>query len=105
MDVPSVSKENENQEKDEGVVVTMVDVLEEENELEEDVNAVLGGSDDKTCTYSKVCTMIDINAIAGFFFRQSDDDNMLFRAMSQGNLFIHARLATQQAAEFWLGFA
>lgn len=60
MDVPSVSNENENREKDEGNVVTMVDVLEEENELEEDANAVLGGADDKTCTYSKVCsTMID----------------------------------------------
>lgn len=50
-----MSKENENQEKEEGNVVTMVDVLEEENELEEDANAVLGGADDKTCTYSKVC--------------------------------------------------
>ncbi|CAB3385468.1 Hypothetical predicted protein [Cloeon dipterum] len=32
--------------------VTMVDVLQEEEELEQDANAVLGGSDDQHCTYS-----------------------------------------------------
>lgn len=31
--------------------ITMIDVLEEEQELEEDANAVLGGSDDQNCTY------------------------------------------------------
>lgn len=36
--------------------VTMVDVLQEEQELEEDANAVLGASDEKNCTYSKVRT-------------------------------------------------
>lgn len=52
MNAPSNSScNNENQDKD---VVTMLDVLEEENELEEDANAVLGGADDKICTYSKV---------------------------------------------------
>lgn len=34
--------------------VTMLDVLREENQLEEDAYAVLGASDDKNCTYSKV---------------------------------------------------
>lgn len=34
--------------------VTMVDVLRDEEALEEDAHAVLGGSDDKFCTYSKV---------------------------------------------------
>ncbi|KAJ8668717.1 hypothetical protein QAD02_010380 [Eretmocerus hayati] len=33
--------------------VTMVDVLKEETELEEDCNAVLGASDDQNCSYSK----------------------------------------------------
>lgn len=33
--------------------VTMLDVLREENQLEEDANAVLGASDDKNCTYCK----------------------------------------------------
>ncbi|XP_033354693.1 putative E3 ubiquitin-protein ligase UBR7 isoform X2 [Bombus vosnesenskii] len=33
--------------------VTMLDVLREENQLEEDAYAVLGASDDKNCTYSK----------------------------------------------------
>lgn len=33
--------------------VTMLDVLQEEKELEDDANAVLGASDDKNCTYSK----------------------------------------------------
>ncbi|XP_059468581.1 putative E3 ubiquitin-protein ligase UBR7 [Neocloeon triangulifer] len=32
--------------------VTMVDVLQEEQEREQDANAVLGGSDDQHCTYS-----------------------------------------------------
>lgn len=35
-------------------VVTMMDVLKEQEDFEEDANAVLGGSDDKNCTYSKV---------------------------------------------------
>lgn len=35
-------------------VVTMMDVLKEQEEFEEDANAVLGASDDKDCTYSKV---------------------------------------------------
>ena len=34
--------------------VNMVEVLEEEQKLEEDAKAVLGGSDDKHCTYPKV---------------------------------------------------
>lgn len=33
---------------------SMVDVLEEDNELEEEANAVLGGSDDQNCTYPTV---------------------------------------------------
>uniref|UniRef100_A0A0A1WLD1 Putative E3 ubiquitin-protein ligase UBR7 n=1 Tax=Zeugodacus cucurbitae TaxID=28588 RepID=A0A0A1WLD1_ZEUCU len=33
--------------------VTMVDVLQEEHELEEEYNAVLGASDEKCCTYSQ----------------------------------------------------
>lgn len=35
-------------------VVTMMDVLQEQQEFEEDANAVLGASDDKNCTYPKV---------------------------------------------------
>lgn len=35
-------------------VVTMMDVLQEQQDFEEDANAVLGASDDKNCTYSKV---------------------------------------------------
>ncbi|XP_023942256.1 putative E3 ubiquitin-protein ligase UBR7 [Bicyclus anynana] len=34
-------------------VVTMMDVLQEQEDFEEDANAVLGASDDKNCTYSK----------------------------------------------------
>ncbi|KAI5633853.1 putative zinc finger in n-recognin (UBR box) domain-containing protein [Phthorimaea operculella] len=34
-------------------VVTMMDVLREQQDFEEDANAVLGASDDKNCTYSK----------------------------------------------------
>ncbi|EEB12067.1 conserved hypothetical protein [Pediculus humanus corporis] len=53
------SSDLNNIEKEDESVVTMVDVLQEENELEEDANAVLGGADDKICTYSK-----------GYIFRQ-----------------------------------
>lgn len=35
-------------------VVTMMDVLQEQEDFEEDANAVLGASDDKNCTYFKV---------------------------------------------------
>jgi len=35
-------------------VVSMVDVLQEDNDLEEEANAVLGDSDDQCCTYSRV---------------------------------------------------
>ena len=35
-------------------IITMVDVLKEEEELEDDAKAVLGGSDDKNCTYTRV---------------------------------------------------
>ena len=35
-------------------VVSMVDVLHEDNLLEEEARAVLGGSDDQHCTFPKV---------------------------------------------------
>ena len=35
-------------------VVSMVDVLHEDNELEEEARAVLGDSDDQHCTYLTV---------------------------------------------------
>lgn len=35
-------------------VVSMVDVLQEDNELEEEARAVLGDSDDQHCTYPSV---------------------------------------------------
>lgn len=43
-----------NEENDDDNIVTMIDVLEEEKQLEEDAFAVLGASDDKNCTYSQV---------------------------------------------------
>ena len=39
---------------DEDQVLSMVDVLEEGNELEEEAAAVLGDSDDRCCTYPLV---------------------------------------------------
>ncbi|XP_008556199.1 putative E3 ubiquitin-protein ligase UBR7 [Microplitis demolitor] len=45
------SKNVENFEEENSV--TMLDVLKEEHQLEEDANAVLGASDDKYCTYIK----------------------------------------------------
>lgn len=42
-------------------VVTMVDVLKEEQELEDDAKAVLGASDDQNCTYSRVNLYQNIN--------------------------------------------
>lgn len=38
--------------------VSMVDVLAEDNELEEEANAVFGDSDDQNCTYDKVQTCL-----------------------------------------------
>jgi len=38
--------------------VTMLDVLQVENQLEEDAYAVLGASDDQNCTYSKVAMFL-----------------------------------------------
>lgn len=35
-------------------ILTMQDVLDEQDELEKEYAAVLGGSDHKCCTYSKV---------------------------------------------------
>ncbi|KAF8788958.1 putative E3 ubiquitin-protein ligase UBR7 [Argiope bruennichi] len=54
--------------------LTMCDVLEEEQELEEDANAVLGGSDDTNCSYDKgyvprqalyACTTCSVNGEGG----------------------------------------
>jgi E3 ubiquitin-protein ligase UBR7 len=39
--------------EEESNVITMVDVLKEEEELEDDAKAVLGASDDQNCTYSR----------------------------------------------------
>lgn len=49
--MPSTDKEECIEE--ETNVITMVDVLKEEEELEDDAKAVLGASDDKNCTYSR----------------------------------------------------
>lgn len=47
-------KDADMSESDGEKVVTMMDVLQEQQDFEEDANAVLGASDDKNCTYSKV---------------------------------------------------
>lgn len=49
-------------------VLSMIDVLKEENELEEEANAVLGDSDDQNCTYPMV-KKISFNA---FMFTDND---------------------------------
>ena len=41
-------------ELEEDTVVSLQDVLEENRQLEETANAVLGPSDDSSCTYPKV---------------------------------------------------
>lgn len=46
---------SEGEDEKEDAIVTMLDVLEQESEQQDNVNAVLGGSDDKACTYSQVC--------------------------------------------------
>ena len=48
---------------DEENSVTMLDVLQEENQLEEDANAVLGPSDDKNCTYNKVYESLFLTSV------------------------------------------
>ena len=49
-------------EKEEDSGLSMLDVLEEQEQLEEDANAVLGGSDDKNCTYDMVKLSVSIGA-------------------------------------------
>lgn len=39
-------------------VLSMVDVLEEENQMEEDANAVLGDNDPSSCSYLQVCVTV-----------------------------------------------
>ena len=46
-----LDEENEKNLELEESYITMIDVLKEEEKLEEDAYAVLGGSDDKNCTY------------------------------------------------------
>ena len=41
-------------------VLSMVDVLEEDNALQEEANAVLGACDDENCTYSQVRTVLEL---------------------------------------------
>ena len=36
--------------------ISFVEVLQQEEELEENANAVLGASDDKNCSYISVCS-------------------------------------------------
>lgn len=38
----------------EGEIVSLLDVIDEEKELQDAANAVLGGADDSNCTYSSV---------------------------------------------------
>ncbi|CAH0714726.1 unnamed protein product, partial [Brenthis ino] len=52
-DLKNTSEDAEMAEYEGEKVVTMMDVLKEQEDFEEDANAVLGGSDDKNCTYSK----------------------------------------------------
>jgi len=51
--VTSVEECNKSEEGEETGAVTMLDVLQDEQELEEDAKAVLGAADDKNCTYSQ----------------------------------------------------
>lgn len=39
--------------------ITMLDVIEREDKLEEEASAVLGNSDEKNCTYPKVSYRLD----------------------------------------------
>lgn len=40
--------------EDEDSVISLKDVIEEDQELQDTANAVLGGSDDTNCTYPEV---------------------------------------------------
>lgn len=60
MNGTNTSEDAEMVEYDGDKVVTMLDVLQEEQDFEEDANAVLGASDDKNCSYNKVRYLIDL---------------------------------------------
>ena len=52
--MPSTSTSDAADNKDsEEPGVTMLDVLQDEQDLEDDANAVLGAADDKNCTYNQ----------------------------------------------------
>ena len=51
---------NNQEEAEDDAVVSMVEILEAEEKLQEDANAVLGGSDDRNCTYVMVIIMVKI---------------------------------------------
>lgn len=40
--------------EDEDSIISLKDVIEEDQELQDTANAVLGGSDDTNCTYPEV---------------------------------------------------
>ena len=53
-------------------VVSMVDVLHEDNELEEEARAVLGDSDDQHCTYLTVSSVLSLNICLAYFSDRGD---------------------------------
>lgn len=54
-DEPTTSQVSESAFPDEDEdTITMLDVIEREDKLEEEASAVLGNSDEKNCTYPKV---------------------------------------------------
>lgn len=79
-------------EEDSGI--TLIDVLEEEDQLEENANAVLGGSDDQNCTYALVMRFyyyIEFYLVHTNHFRQ--------RAMLKGKHCMLARLVLSTQAK------
>jgi hypothetical protein len=51
-----------------GDVVSMLDVLQEDESLEDEANAVLGASDDKQCTYDQVGLTVATRKLACLHF-------------------------------------
>lgn len=58
------SQQNESAFPDEDEeTITMLDVIEREDKLEEEASAVLGNSDEKNCTYPKVSLFFPTNIL------------------------------------------
>ena len=77
------------EEKADDAIVSMEDVLQEHEALEDEANAVLGASDDKECTYAQVEQSLHK-------YDRLDPQSQLRIAISLSTLLLGARFVDSQ---------